>query len=183
MSKRGTTGRLELTTMVAVASGLAPPALSAQTPAPATPPPACASTGHRQFDFWVGQWDVYRSDTNALVAKSVIESLYGSCAIRENWMPFKGTAGGSLNVYRSKSREWLQLWTDGANELHEYHGHWTGKQMEFEGEAKDASDLSQKVRMTFEPLADGNVVQTGYRWSDKGWEVEYRFTYRKARTG
>jgi len=151
--------------------------LEAQTPAP-PPPPACTSAGHHQFDFWVGQWDVYRPDTNKLVAKSLIESLYDGCALRENWMPFTGTAGGSINVYRSKTGEWRQIWIDGGNEVHEYRGRWTGKKMEFEGEAKDSADVGRKVRMTFEPMADGSVVQTGYKWSDKGWAVDYQFTYR-----
>ena len=170
-------------TALAVALGLAVSSSGQTPPAAATPPPACASPAHRQFDFWVGQWDVYRPDTNAQVATSLIENLYDNCAIRENWMPFKGTAGGSINVYRPKSGEWLQVWTDGANELHTYHGRWTGKIMEFEGEAKDAADVGRKVKMTYEPMPDGSVVQTGYNWSDKGWVLNYQFSYRKARAG
>ena len=76
-------------------------ALAAQTaPAPPSgPPPAtlCHTAQHGQFDFWVGQWDVYRADTNQLVAHSLIEKLYNGCAVRENWMPLGGTGGGSLN--------------------------------------------------------------------------------------
>ena len=66
---------------------------------PQTPPPACTSAQHRQFDFWVGPWDVYPTGKDKLVAHSLIENLYSGCVIRENWMPFKGTDGGSLNTY------------------------------------------------------------------------------------
>ena len=55
------------TAFPALLAGLAASA-GAQTPAapapaaPATPPPpACESAEHRQFDFWVGRWDVYPS--------------------------------------------------------------------------------------------------------------------------
>lgn len=161
---------------------------NAQTSAPNAPaaptaPPSCSTPAHRQFDFWVGQWDVYPAGSDVLVAKSLIENLYDGCAVRENWMPLKGSTGGSINIYRSKTGEWRQIWVDSGNEVHEYRGHWTGKAMEFEGEAKDAGELGRKVRMTFEPLADGSVVQTGYKWSDKGWVLEYQFHYRRAHSG
>jgi len=157
-------------------------AAPAEAPIP-TPPPTCSSPAYRQFDFWVGEWEVSRPGSDEVVARSLIEKLYHGCALRENWMPLKGSPGGSLNVYRSKTGEWRQVWTDSGNEVHEYRGRWTGKAMEFEGEAKDAADLGRKVRMTFEPMSDGSVVQTGYQWSDKGWALEYQFTYRHPRAG
>ena len=55
-------------------------------------PPACAGPEHRQFDFWVGHWDVYPTGKRKLVAHSLIEKLYAGCAIRENWMPLGGNA-------------------------------------------------------------------------------------------
>ena len=74
---------------------LAALALAAQAPAapPAPPPPACAAPEHRQFDFWVGRWDVYPTGTERLVAHSLIERLYGDCVIRESWMPLRGGGG------------------------------------------------------------------------------------------
>jgi len=55
-------------------------------PAPAAAPPPCSSPEHRQFDFWVGKWDVYPTGKDKLVAHSLIEKVYG-CGVRENWMP------------------------------------------------------------------------------------------------
>src|ERR1041384_6491566 len=66
---------------------------------PPTPAPACTSAQHRQFDFWVGRWDVYPTGKDKLVAHSLIEKLYSGCVIRENWMPLNGSDGGSLNTY------------------------------------------------------------------------------------
>ena len=71
---------------------------TAPLPQPA-PPPACAAPEHRQFDFWIGRWDVYPTGKDALVAHSLIEKLYAGCTVRENWMPLKGSGGGSLNMY------------------------------------------------------------------------------------
>jgi hypothetical protein len=150
-----------------------------------SPPSHCDTAGHRQFDFWVGEWDVYRADTDRLVAHSTIERLYAGCAVRENWSPFKGTPGGSLNVYRPASREWRQVWTDADNELHEYRGRWDGRKLVFKGNAADSASVARPVRMTFEPLPDGSVAQTGYAWDRKkgAWALEYKFIYRAAGAG
>jgi len=45
----------------------------------------CASAEYRQFDFWVGTWDVYPTGGSELVAHSLIESVYNGCGLRENW--------------------------------------------------------------------------------------------------
>lgn len=165
------------------ASGAAPAQQPATPAAPAAPAVnVCASKEHGQFDFWVGDWEVFRDDTEAKVARSKVERLYDGCVLRENWMPFKGTPGGSLNVYRPGAHEWRQVWTDQANELHDYHGRWTGELMEFVGTATAPDNVARKVRMTFQPGGDGSVVQTGFNWSEKdqAWTIDYRFTYRRS---
>jgi len=85
---------------------------SAASPPPAPPPPACATPQHRQFDFWVGSWDVYPTGTNQLVAHSLIERRYNGCAIRENWMPLRGQGGGSFSAWRAGADNWRQTWVD-----------------------------------------------------------------------
>lgn len=147
-----------------------------------TPPPACESPEHKQFDFWLGEWDVYRSDNNKLVARSLIEKLYAGCAVRENWMPIGRTGGGSLNSWRPERKKWVQTWTDSSNNWHEYSGGLEGRKMVLTGSSAKPSDPASTVRMTFEPKTDGSVVQTGYQSPDggKSWSVEYQFIYRPA---
>ena len=146
------------------------------------PPPACETAEHKQFDFWVGKWDVYRPDTNQLVAHSVIEKLYGGCAVRENWMPIGGTGGGSLNSWRPGERKWRQTWTDSGNNWNEYVGGMEGGLMVLTGTSAKASGGAVPVRMTYEAKADGSVVQTGYQSTDDGktWSLAYQFAYRPA---
>ncbi len=145
-----------------------------------TPPPACDSPEHKQFDFWVGQWDVYRTDTNQLVARSLIEKLYGGCAVRENWMPIGGTGGGSLNSWRPADKKWLQTWTDTGNNWNEYAGGMEGGAMVLTGTSAKAVGTAMPVRMTYEAKPDGSVVQTGYQSTDGGktWAVQYQYAYR-----
>ena len=155
---------------------------AAQAAPAAPPPPACDSAEHRQFDFWVGRWDVYRPDTGKLVAHSLVEKLYAGCAIRENWMPLQGTGGGSLNTYRPEKSVWRQVWTDSLNNLNEYAGSFANGVMTLTGLSHPARGAPAPVRMTYEAKPDGSVVQTGYRSADRGqsWQLSYQFVYRRS---
>jgi hypothetical protein len=168
----------------AAAISAASPVSSKAASPPSGPPPAnlCDTPGHHQLDFWVGRWDVYRTDTKQLVAHSNIEKLYAGCAVRENWMPLQGAGGGSLNSYRPSVKRWIQVWTDSGNNLNQYSGAWNGKQMDVAGTSVTASGQRVPVRMTYERLADGSVVQTGYQRDRTGkrWVLNYRFVYRRA---
>lgn len=161
-----------------IAAGLlvaaATPALAQTTPA--TPP--CQETERRQFDFWVGDWDVYPTGQDVLVAHSTIEKLYGGCAVRENWKPLKGTGGGSLNAFVPGDRSWRQIWTDSSGTWAEFKGNWDGKAMVIQGDWGGTL-----TRMSYSPLPDGTVRQFGETSSDggKSWKMTFDLTYRRAR--
>lgn len=169
-----------LPAMVLAAASVA--GVAQTSPPPAPPPPACETPEHRQFDFWVGRWDVYPTGTDQLVAHSLIERLYGGCAIRENWMPLQGAGGGSLNSWRPAERRWRQLWTDSANNYREYVGGMEGEAMVLVATGTTADGSPVLLRMTYTRAADGSVRQVGARSIDGGrsWQPSYDFTYRPA---
>lgn len=156
-------------------AALSTPAL-AQTPQPAAPP-ACQEAERGQFDFWVGDWDVYPTGAETLVAHSTIEKLYAGCAVRENWKPLKGTGGGSLNAWVPAQKAWRQSWADSSGSWVEFKGGWDGKAMVLSGDWSGAN-----TRMIYTPGADGSVRQHGETTADGGktWTTTFDFTYRKA---
>lgn len=166
-----------------VALFLAMPTL-AQTSSPALPPATpinCAAPEFAQFDFWVGDWDVYPTGADKLVARSRIEKLYNGCAVRENWMPLSGKDGGSLNTYVASARQWRQLWTDSAASWAEFRGEFNGQAMVLIGTGFAANGA--QTRMTYSRNADGSVRQLGENSSDggKSWAPSFDFTYRPAK--
>jgi hypothetical protein len=83
----------------------------------------CARAEYRQFDFWIGSWDVYPTGGRQLVAHSLIESVYNRCGLRENWMPLKTqNSGGSLNIYVSGEKLWRQTWIDSSGARVDFKG-------------------------------------------------------------
>jgi len=153
-------------------------AQSTPTPTP-TPPPACTAAEHRQFDFWVGEWTVTQTGKPDVVANSLIEKLYGGCAIRENWMPFKGAGGGSLNNY--VDGRWRQTWVDSSNSRVEFEGGLADGKMMLTGFWKGVNGPGQDalIRMTYSKNADGSVRQHGEQSTDQGksWSTNFDFTY------
>lgn len=151
---------------------------------PARPAPACTAPEHRQFDFWVGYWDVYPTGKDKLVAHSLIEKLYDGCAIRENWLPASRLGGGSLNAYRPEQKVWRQIWTDSSNGWGVFEGKYENGAMVLLGEWENINGPGTKAftRTTWTRNADGSVRQFGETRNDDGktWSPGFDFTYRKS---
>lgn len=69
----------------------------------------CSAAAYRQFDFWLGQWDI--TEAGGPAGTNVVEPLLGGCAIRENYLdPDGGSVGTSLNSYDADTKQWRQTW-------------------------------------------------------------------------
>ncbi len=61
------------------------------------PPRPCAAPLHRQFDFWIGIWDV-TGPAGKFAGINRIEAVDGGCALAESWSSAGGGyTGHSLN--------------------------------------------------------------------------------------
>jgi hypothetical protein len=117
------------------------------TPAPA-PPPRCDRPEHRQFDYWVGEWDVRpagQPETAATPLGNVVRLEDAGCVVTEHWTTPRMT-GRSVNLFDRTRGQWHQTWVDSTGGLHEY---W--------GAANAAGDL---VFHGTTPVAAGNARQT-----------------------
>ena len=168
-------------------AGLCAPAALAQSAAAPLPgpPPGCTGPEHRQFDFWVGRWDVYRTGTETRVGASLIESLSRGCLIRETWMPANAPGGSSLNHYDRGERRWHQSWYDGANAHVEFAGGLAGGKMVLTGFWPHASGPNTHglIRMSYSREAAGAVRQYGEISTDHGlsWRPFFDLTYRPSK--
>ncbi len=159
--------------IAALASLAVPMTAAAQTSAP------CTSPESRQFDFWVGKWEVFPAGhPDTKVADSLIETLYGNCAIRENWMPLKGPGGGSLNAWIPDKKTWRQTWLD-VGGFADFTGGWNGTAMVIEGVWPQPGHPAQMTRMTYTPHTDGSVEQSGVTSDDGGktWATSFDLIY------
>jgi tetratricopeptide (TPR) repeat protein len=134
----------------------------------------------KQFDFWVGEWDV--KPTQALQAPSVgassIQRLEDGCIILENWTGAAGGTGKSMNFYNQNTHQWQQTWVSSNASILEYHGEYRDGAMRFEGETSGADGKKVRNRLTFFNLGPDRVRQLAEQSDDgKTWTVRYDFTY------
>jgi len=174
--------------MFALAAGL----LIAQgAPATGAPPPAaptrpgCNGPEFAAFDFWVGEWDVYPNGKDTQVARSRVEKLYGGCAVRENWLTFKGANGGSLSGYDPATKRWRQTWIGSSPGVVQFEGGPADGKMTLTGWWPGSGPGGEDglTRMTYYQAEAGAVRQFGEFSADHGltWVVSFDFLYRPHR--
>ena len=135
------------------------------------PPPnyGCPGPEYQQFKFWAGAWTVTTTNGSKSAGESKIELLDAGCVIFENWKGTSGGSGHSLNVYDQADGKWHQTWIDATGDQVHYIGAWTNGKMEFR--ADDISTPQKQhvvLTMTFEPLKNGTVRQSGTQSTDGG---------------
>lgn len=163
--------------------------------APAAPPKPfdCTASEHRQFDFWVGEWDVVPNPATRPAnapppppgrkpARNRIEKAHKGCVLVENWDDGVGGTGQSFNIYDRSRKQWHQTWVDSNGGLHEYWGEVKDGNMVFMGQVPTPPGATvagrSTVRLTFFPLGPDKVRQfsEGLR-PDGTWSVNYDLIY------
>lgn len=69
----------------------------------------CRGDEHRQFDFWLGHWEVRNAD-GELAGHNEIRRAAGGCALLEHWRGAGSSEGISINTYDSGAKQWTQRW-------------------------------------------------------------------------
>lgn len=159
------------------------PLLGQATSQPTTTP--CAAQQQKQFDFWVGEWDLtWPGEKPGEVGRGTnsIKRIMDGCIVQENFsggesMHLRGT---SVSVFDTHSGRWKQTWVD--NE---------GGYLDFIGDFKDGEMILQR-----ETIRDGakilqrmvwkNISPTEMDWSweasrdgGKTWQVNWPIHYKR----
>ncbi len=137
--------------------------------APAAPPPPCQSDEHRQFDFWIGDWEVKTGD-DKVAGTNRIEKILNGCVLMENWEGTGGSTGKSFNMYFARDETWRQTWVDGNGGRLDLSGGLDGADMVLSGEMPGRNGATALHEIRWSPLEDGRVRQH-WRVSTDGGET------------
>ena len=140
--------------------------------------PCLADPKARQFDFWVGDWEVKTLDGQTAGANT-IQNLENGCILLENWTGSGGDSGKSLNYYDASEGKWHQDWVDARGGLIHYGGGYADGAMRLVGELTRRDGYKEMARGTWTLLPDGRVRQLGEASTDGGktWQVRYDLYY------
>jgi hypothetical protein len=152
----------------------------------------CATSQYKEFDFWLGDWEV-RSPTGQLLGHNHITKRHGGCVVFEDWEGAAGGTGSSFNVYDPPTKQWHQFWVDasGTNWLSSDK---QGNPVSLRGGIRDGAMVMTShpdtppsigvTRATWRPLPDGGLQQTFESSSDGGktWTASFVGIYKKAKS-
>lgn len=142
----------------------------------------CTAPEHRQFDFWIGEWDVFGGPQgDRPVGSSRIERSENSCWLVEHWRGATGNHGTSTNAWDAQHKVWRQFWVGGDGVVLRLEGGLQGKAMVMSGELPKSKGGTQRQRISWAPQDDGSVIQQWDVSDDEGanWNSSFRGVYRR----
>lgn len=139
------------------------------------------NANYHEFDFWIGEWEVYKTGTKNIVGYSKIESIIDGIAIQENYKSAKSKyTGTSINKYNPATGQWEQYWVDNTKLTLHLKG-WRIKNKMILENMIETEDGKLGNRITWTNHKDGTVQQVWEQSNDEGetWSKIFDGTYKK----
>ncbi len=128
----------------------------------------CLSAEHLQWDFWIGNWDVFDADHPANpVARVHVDRILDGCVLREDYQDADGHKGQSFSIYDAGKKMWHQSWVTSRGELLLLDGGLEAGDMVLSATETSAEGKAKLIRGVWKPLAEG-VRETAVTSMDGG---------------
>jgi hypothetical protein len=140
---------------------------------------ACDAPEHKEFDFWLGEWNVH-GPQGKLAGRNSIKKEYGGCVVHERYETERGYSGESLNMYDPRRKVWHQTWVDSSGLLLILEGALQDGKMVLLGQTTGKDGALMKHRVSWTPNADGTVRQFWESTNPNGeWTVTFDGRYQR----
>jgi hypothetical protein len=161
--------------LAAAACVLVPPTSFARS----AEPTRCAAPEYRQFDFWVGDWDVSDAGDSKPSMRIQIEKILDGCALRESYTDVNGMVGESFNIYDASRKVWHQTWVTNRGALLVLEGGMENDRMVLRA-TETTKDGPVQWRAFWIPQG-AEVRETAETSSDGGktWKPKFDIVFRK----
>ncbi|TCP21901.1 hypothetical protein EV195_11514 [Tenacibaculum skagerrakense] len=135
----------------------------------------CSSPEYQQFDFWVGNWNVYNTK-NQLIGENNIVTMPNACTIQENWKSQNGKSlGTSYSYYDISDKQWHQLWIDNKGFVLETSGSFKDNKMILKSNLIESPKGKYYNQITWVKNSDGTVTQIWDYVSPEGKIIQQAF--------
>jgi len=130
--------------------------------------PCAHQQGFRDFDFWIGEWDVHLANGTP-AGSNIIKEVERGCALTEHWTSANGGTGMSINYLDKASNEWVQVWNAEGGSQIIVRGGLTDDGMALAGYIHYVGNgTTAPFRGLWTPLPDGRVRQYFEQSNDDG---------------
>lgn len=132
----------------------------------------CNDKRARQFDFWLGSYNV-RNYAGKLEGTDTIVRSYGNCVVQERFASSDGQSfGSSFSFFDEPSQQWHYVWVDNLGAFELFSGGRIGPSMRMTGWTHSGRSTREE-RMTWTPLSRGRIRQLWEASLDSGlhWQT------------
>jgi uncharacterized protein DUF1579 len=167
-------------------SVLSATALCSQQSTAQAPSNACAAPQQKQFDFWVGEWELTWPAQNGGPAgrgTNSIQRILDGCVVQESFLDQGPTnlRGTSVSTFDPRTGQWKQTWVDNQGAYLDFAGEFKDGQMILQREAMGPSGGKFLQRMVWK-----NIAANEFDWSweashdaGKTWQVQWPIHYKR----
>lgn len=150
----------------------------------------CGSPEARQFDFWLGEWDLtwpaeqMGGESGAIArGRNSLTRLFEDCVVEENFMTEDASfRGHSVSVYDVNAGLWRQTWVDSAGGYISLTGGVVDGEMVLATDPKETEAGVVFHRMVFADIESDSLEWAWRRTADGGmtWTDLWNISYRRA---
>jgi len=169
----GLAGLVLLCLVAQLVSSISVPAAQSATPAP------CSAPEYHQFDFWLGDWDVFDIATNAKDSRVRVTRILDGCVVHEDYQSVDGHKGESFSIYDASRKVWHQTWVTNRGRLLVIEGRLEDGSIILRGVDRTAAGEERHIRGTWKPV-EGGVRETAFTSLDGGktWQPWFDLMFR-----
>jgi hypothetical protein len=145
----------------------------------------CSQPQQRQFDFWLGEWNLTWPGQNGKAERGTnsIKRVLDGCVVEENFdggmsMHLRGV---SVSLFDARSGKWKQTWVDNEGGYLDFVGEFRDGQMVLQREAIRPDGAKVLQRMVYK-----NITSNEFDWSwerspdgGKTWQVIWPIHYKR----
>lgn len=152
--------------------------------------PPCAAPEFRQFDFWVGAWELSWPASETSEGKpgrgtNRIEIAYDQCVIVEHFdgRPGMTLQGTSVSTFNREKHQWQQTWVDNSGSYLDFTGEFKNGQMVLVREAVTREGKKVLQRMVWKNITADSLDWSWERSMDGGrtWKVAWPIHYQRTK--
>ena len=147
-----------------------------------TAPPPRSVPGAKDFDFWVGEWNLSWGDTSR--GTNTVSFTLDSAVVMEQFSGGSSTPlrGMSVSAYNQRSKRWQQTWVDNGGDYLDFSGAFTNGKMILSRKAElNGKEFLQ--RMVWFAISHDSLNWHWDRSDDNGttWKTLWAIHYERRR--
>lgn len=147
------------------------------------PPEPCSSLEARQFDFWVGEWNLSWTSKEGKTVSGVnrISRILNGCVLKEEFSDSNGEfTGMSVSAFVPWAKQWKQTWVDNSGSYLDFTGEFMNNRMILHRKAqRKGKEFMQRMQWY---NITGNTFDWNWERSDDGgttWVVLWKIHYER----